>query len=117
MRRGRCSPAEAVSYRVAPPERPRDRSGRRLDDLLLARLHVLERYALVAEDRDVARAEAVGVLELALELAAGELLLDGEPRAPCLGGQRERRGLAVVLRRGDEEVDDGRHLGARLGCE
>ena len=57
--------------------------------LLLARLHVLERRALVAEDGNVAGAGAVGLLELALERAAGEL---ESGRAAPRGARRPRAG-------------------------
>ena len=57
--------------------------------LLLSRLHVLQRRALVAEDRNVAGARAVGLLELALERAAGRARV--APRGPR-GGRRPRAG-------------------------
>ena len=57
-------------------------------------LHVLERRALVAEDRNVAGAGAVGLLELALQRAPAELEPRGVPGAARVGGEPERRGRA-----------------------
>ena len=63
--------------------------GRQL--LLLSALHVLQDGPFVfAEDGDVARAGSVGLLELALARAPGELELHVEPGAARLGGQGER---------------------------
>ena len=81
-----------------------------LDGPLLAGLHVLQRGALVAEDRDEAGAGPVGLLELALQRAPGELEPRGVARPAGVGGQavggraaarpsrRRRRGRAARAR-------------------
>ena len=85
---------------------------------LISRLHVLEADLHgVADDRNVARSEAVCVLELALEPAAGQLQLGAQTRPARLIGELE----AGVMRldgvtRGDghEQVHDmGREPAAR----
>jgi hypothetical protein len=77
MRRGTGSRG-ASSQRLLHSQDERDHTGR-LDLVLLAGFHVLERRVLVADDRDEARAQAVGLLQLALQRAVGELDL----RAPA----------------------------------
>ena len=62
--------------------------------------------AVRAHDGNVAGAGAICLLELALQRAPGELLLDGEPRGARLRGQGEGLDPAVLV--GDEEVGDRR---------
>src|SRR4051812_32681286 len=85
--------------------------GLRVELLLLAALHVLQERAVLAEERDVAGAEAAGLLELALARAARQLELDVEARAARLGGERERDDVGA----GDVEVGDRLALRRRLG--
>ena len=67
----------------------------------------LQPDAVLAQDGNVAGAGAVGLLELALERAPGELLLDGEPRAraPRRPARTPRTPRSSWR---DEEVDDRR---------
>ena len=67
--------------------------------LLLAGVHVAQPDAVGAQDGNVAGTGAIGLLELALERAPGQLLLDGEPGGARLGGQREGLHPAVLVRR------------------
>src|SRR5689334_10938376 len=86
----------------------------RVDVALLAGLHVLERCALVAEDRHVARAGPIRLLELALQAAAAELHAGGVAGPPRVGGEAERLVLERGAGVGDEQVErEGR--GGALG--
>ena len=60
-----------------------------------------------AADRDDPRAQALGVPQLALEAAAGEVGLAGEAARARLLEQRVQLGRAAVVLAGDEPVDDG----------
>ena len=85
---------------------------------LLSGLHVLERRASSSrDDRDVAGAEPVGVLELALQRAAGELELRREPGAGGRRGRVRRPRVAAPAcgcASGNEQVDElGRERAAR----
>ena len=109
-----AAPGVAVAVR---PRRPHseslrdvvhDRAG--LHCLLLSRLHVLQRGALVAEDGNVAGAGAVRLLELALERAPAEFESRRVPRAARVGGEPERGLAQLRLRVRDEQVERRRGL-------
>ena len=87
-----------------------DRVG--LHRALLSRLHVLERRPLVAEDRNVAGAGAVRLLELPLERAAAEFESRRVAGAARVGGEPERGGAGSRPGVGDEEVERRRRPAA-----
>ena len=111
-RRGRCWVSERGSSGVASLDDACDGGRGGLHVLLLAGVHVAQLRAVRAHDGNVAGPGAVCLLELALQRAPGELLLDGEPRGPRLGGQREGLDPAVLV--GDEEIGDRRAAPAAL---
>src|SRR3984885_11342798 len=78
---------------------------------LVARLHVLQpRRTVLTDDGHVARADPVGVPELALERAAGQLELGLEAGAPRLERELEAGAGTLWLGQRHEQVDQ---VGAR----
>src|SRR6201999_4591862 len=88
--RERCWPGARASRDAAPAQdRGDDRFGGELR--LVSRFHVLEADLHgVADDRNVARSEAVCLLELALQPAPGQLQLGAEASPAGIVGQLER---------------------------
>ena len=92
--------------RAGSPRSPRRVASSRCSPLV----HVLEaRLLAVVHDRNVASLDPICVLERALERAAGELELRGQPGAARLAreferGQMRRPILAIGER--DQQVDD-----------
>ena len=112
-----AGPGVAVGVGARRPHRPspdvvHHRVG--LHRPLLARLHVLERRPLVAEDGNVAGARAVGLLELALQRAPAEFESRRVAGAAGVGGEAEGGRAVLGLGVGDVEVD-GRRRDRRRG--
>src|SRR3954466_1069047 len=82
--------------------------GARLDVALLSGLHVLERRAVLLEDRHEARAGAIRLLELALQATPAELHAGGVTGSARVGRQAERLVLELGRRVGHEEVEQQR---------
>ena len=91
--------------------------GPRRDRLLLPALHVLQRRALLAEDRDPARPDPIRLLELPLQRAPRQLELRRQPGPARLVRDLEAGGPVRLAHVGDEQVDDRHGDGLLPGRE